>query len=402
MAEPTRRSSGRARATLGTCAAAHFLHDGFSNTLYVLLPLLASEFHLSFAKVGLVRSAYMAGMTGFQIPGGILAERCGEARLLATGTALVALGYLALAATGSFGPLLLVLLAAGLGSGLQHPLSSSIVSKAFETGARRVALGTYNFSGDLGKVTVPALVAGVTAWLSWRWAAAWYGALGLVGALGIFLALNRLATGTADDAAVEARAPGWGVRDQRAFRALSAIGIMDQSTCTAFLTFLPFLLLSKGSTVRQAGLGLTLVFAGGAAGKFACGALAERVGVIRTVVVTEFLTGAGILLLLVLPLAPSLGLLPLVGVALNGTSSALYGSVADLVVPERRSRAYGLFYTLTTGAGAVAPFLYGFLSDRTGVPVALAVVGLLVLTTVPLARFLKEPAVADAPPVRPH
>jgi MFS family permease len=175
---------------------------------------------------------------------------------------------------------------------------------------------------------------------------------------------------------------------------------MDQSTCTAFLTFLPFLLVSKGSTVRQAGLGLTLVFAGGAAGKFACGALAERVGVIRTVVVTEFLTGAGILLLLVLPLAPALGLLPLVGVALNGTSSALYGSVADLVVPERRSRAYGLFYTLTTAAGAVAPFLYGFLSDWTGVPLTLGAVALAVLTTVPLSRLLKEPAVIAPARVR--
>lgn len=399
MGDRTPRLASRARATLLICAVAHFLHDGFSDTLYVLLPLLASEWSLSFAQVGLIRSTYLVGMTSFQIPGGILAEQWGETRLLAGGTALVALGYLTLGSAGSFALLIVVLLVAGLGSGVQHPLSSSLVSKAFETGARRVALGTYNFSGDLGKVTVPALVAVVTAWVGWRWAAAGYGALGLLGALGIFAVLSRLGAGRGDRATArdpKATAAGWGIRDTRGFQALSAIGIIDQSTRTAFLTFLPFLLISKGSAVGAVGLALALVFAGGAAGKFACGALAERIGVIRTVVVTELLTGGGIILLLILPLTPSLVFLPLLGVALNGTSSVLYGSVADLVMPERRSRAYGLFYTLGIGASAVGPFLYGLLSDWASVPVALGVVGLLVLTTIPLSQLLRMPVANPA------
>jgi MFS family permease len=400
MPEEVPKQSARAKATLLICAAAHFLHDGFSDSLYVLLPLLASEFRLSFAQVGLIRSAYLAGMTSFQIPGGILAERWGETRLLAGGTALVGLGYLALGTAGSFGLLLLILLLAGLGSGVQHPLSSSLVSKAYETGARRVALGTYNFSGDLGKVTVPALVAAVSVWAGWRWAAAGYGALGFLGAVGVLVVLSRLgADASGHDAKVhDPAAPslGWGIRDRRGFQALSAIGIIDQSTRTAFLTFLPFLLISKGAAVATVGLALTLVFAGGAVGKFACGALAERIGVIRTVVATELATGCGILLLLALSLTPSLVLLPVLGIGLNGTSSVLYGSVADLVMPERRSRAYGLFYTLGIGAGAVAPPLYGLLSDWAGVPVALAVVGLAVLTTIPLAQLLRVPAVPDS------
>jgi hypothetical protein len=54
------------------------------------------------------------------------------------------------------------LLVAGLGSGVQHPLASSLVSRAYETGPRRAALGTYNFAGDLGKIAVPAAVEGGT------------------------------------------------------------------------------------------------------------------------------------------------------------------------------------------------------------------------------------------------
>jgi MFS family permease len=189
---------------------------------------------------------------------------------------------------------------------------------------------------------------------------------------------------------------GWGIRSPRGFRALSAIHIIDSSTRTSLLTYLPFLLIGKGGTVEIIGLALGLTFAGGAAGKFLCGAVAERLGIIRTVILTEAATGAGILTLLFLPLQSVLVVLPLLGVALNGTSSVLYGSVADLVVPERRSRAYGLFYTLGIGSGALSPTVYGVLSDWAGVPATLSVIGLLVLATIPLAAILRTPG-ASAP-----
>jgi len=391
----------RARATLATSCATHFLHDGFSDVVYVLLPVWAAQFGFTFAQVGLLKTAYSAGMAAFQVPAGILAERWGERGLLAAGTAVTAFGFLVLGLAGGFLGLLAFLLLAGLGSGVQHPLSSSLVSRAYEDGPRRVALGTYNFSGDLGKVTVPALVALASATVGWRWAAPAYGAVGLLAALALFVVLSRLGAGAAQGA-VQAKKSrgiqgGWGVRDPRGFQALSAIYIIDNTTCTAFLTFLPFLLIAKGSTVQAVGLALSLVFAGGAVGKFVCGALAERLGVIRTVVLTELVTGGGILALLALPLAPALMLLPVLGVGLNGTSSVLYGTVADLVTPERRSRAYGLFYTLGVGSGALAPFLYGLLSDAWGVPVTLVIIGLAVLTTIPLSQLLKAPLIGEAP-----
>ena len=71
------------------------------------------------------------------------------------GTAVTALGYLGVATLASgMLPLAALLLVAGLGSGVQHPLASSLVSRAYETGPRRAALGTYNFAGDLGKIAV--------------------------------------------------------------------------------------------------------------------------------------------------------------------------------------------------------------------------------------------------------
>src|SRR5262249_49023716 len=152
---------------------------------------------------------------------------------------------------------------------------------------------------------------------------------------------------------------------------------------TALLTFLPFLLLAKGLTVAGVGLALAVLFAGGAAGKFVCGLVAERVGIVRTVILTEVATACGIAVVSLGPLALALGVLLPLGIALNGTSSALYATVADLVAPERRARAYGLYYTLIVSASAVAPLAYGALGDAVGVVATLLVTSALVLLTVP-------------------
>ncbi len=182
----------------------------------------------------------------------------------------------------------------------------------------------------------------------------------------------------------------------RGFRALSLIQVIDNGTRSGFLTFLPFLLIAKGSPVGGVGLALMLVFAGGAAGKLACGALAERLGIIRTVIVTETATGVGILLLLALPLGGCLAVLPILGIALNGTSSVLYGTVADLVDPDRRARSYAVFYTVGISASALAPFVYGMVSDWAGVAVTLAAIGVIVFVTIPLTSMLRAPIAAHA------
>ena len=380
---------------LGAASSIHFLHDGFSEILYVFLPLWAREFGLSFTQVGLIRSAYTGGMSAFQIPAGLLAERWGERRLLAVGTAVTAVGFIAAGWAGSFVPLLILLLAAGLGSSVQHPLSSSLVSKAYETGNRRTALGTYNFSGDVGKAGVAAAIGLLAGVIGWRAAGATYGLLGVAAALAIVPLLSRLGAGDREVRVPSAgpAASGWGIRDGRGFSALCAIGMIDNATRTGFLTFMPFILISKDLGVGGVGLAFALVFIGGATGKFVCGLAADRVGVIRTVVLTEIATTVLILTVVAAPLPLAMGVLVPLGIALNGTSSVLYGTVADLVASQRRSRAYALYYSLTIGASALAPTVWGFVSDAAGVPPTLTLVGLVVLVTVPLCLVLR-PAVA--------
>src|SRR5207244_3322563 len=111
----------RARAVLATASGTHFVHDGFSDILYVLLPVWAQEFRLNLAQVGLIRTAYTAAMASFQIPAGLLAERWGERRLLAAASAATAVGWGAAAAgygvLGLVAALAIVLLLTRLATG---------------------------------------------------------------------------------------------------------------------------------------------------------------------------------------------------------------------------------------------------------------------------------------------
>jgi MFS transporter, FSR family, fosmidomycin resistance protein len=155
-------------------------------------------------------------------------------------------------------------------------------------------------------------------------------------------------------------------------------------------------LTAKGASLPLIGLALTLVFAGGAAGKLVCAFIGARIGAVATVWLTEGMTALLIVTLLPLPLEAGLVLLPLIGVALNGTSSVLYGSVPDLVTPQRRSHAFGVFYTGTIGSGALAPAVYGVLGDTVGISAALVAVAGMVLLTLPLSLLLR-PALAPRP-----
>ncbi|HJU18457.1 MAG TPA: MFS transporter [Stellaceae bacterium] len=382
------------RRTLAVACGAHALHDGFTDLLYVLLPLWQAEFGLGYAEVGMLRALYAGAMASFQLPAGMLADRLGGPRLLALGTLLAGLGYAVAGLGGSLAALMAALAVGGLGSSVQHPIGANLVARAFSGKRSRIALARYNFAGDLGKMTLPAATAWMVAMMPWRRASFLLAALGLVAA-GLIVTLCRTPEQSHAPAAKGDEKEA-GAASGRGFPLLLAIGVIDSATRMGFLTFLPFLLRMKGAPLPLVGTALTLVFAGGAAGKLVCGSLGARFGVIPAVFLTEGMTAAGIFGLLPLPLGAALALLPMIGIALNGTSSVLYGTVPELVRPERRQQAFSLFYTGAIGSGALSPVLYGLFSDAVGVPRMMALIAGIVLLTLPLAWALRPALPSDA------
>ena len=70
------------RKTLAVCGGAHALHDGFTDLLNVLYPLLQAQFGLSYAAIGTLKAIYSSAMAAGQIPSGWLARRLGGVAIL--------------------------------------------------------------------------------------------------------------------------------------------------------------------------------------------------------------------------------------------------------------------------------------------------------------------------------
>jgi MFS family permease len=371
---------------------AHALHDGFTDMIYVLLPVWQAQFGLSYGALAALRGLYVGALAALQVPSGHLAKHINARTVLVLGTLLSAGGYTLAGFSGGLAGLCASLVLAGAGGSTQHPLASAAVSRAYG-GSARGPLGTYNFAGDVGKATLPPAVSLVLTATDWRTALWLVAGLGVVVAIAIRCLMPLVPNPTAAPDS-NADKPRHGAV-KGGFRLLLAIGMLDSATRMAFLLFLPFLLQAKGASLPTVGLALSLVFIGGALGKAACGWLGARLGLLATVVATEVGTAAAILAVLALPLTPALALLPCLGVMLNGTSSVLYGTVPELVASTRIERAFALFYTGTLGSSALAPVLYGWLGDATGPVWASAAAAMTALGVVPLMLVL-APRLASA------
>ena len=110
------KEQNRRRGILTVSGFAHFVHDGFTDTIYVLLPLWASGFGLSHAQVGLLKACMSVGLAGLQVPAGYLAERYGERTILILGTVLTGLAFLSMALASGIMGLAVLLFIAGVGA----------------------------------------------------------------------------------------------------------------------------------------------------------------------------------------------------------------------------------------------------------------------------------------------
>jgi len=373
----------RRRSLIAACGA-HAIHDGLTDVIYVLLPLWQAQFDISFAAVGLLRGAYSGMMATCQLAVSRVAKRWGRKQLLVAGTALVGVAYLLAGAAGGLAALLFALLLGGLGASTQHPLASALIADAYPEGRSvKEALSQYNFAGDVGKTLIPALVGLSLTVASWQTNAWLMGAFALCAAGLMWWLIPEQRRQIAAKKEKAASAPG--KAEAGGLRALLLTGVLDSAARMGFLTFLPFLLQDKGAGSAGIGVALSMLFVGGAFGKLACGYLGARIGMMKTVWLSESATALLIVAVLWLPLLGMMAVLPFLGLALNGTSSVLYGAVPELAGAEKRDHAFALFYTGTIGAGALAPVLFGRLGDLEGIPTAVMTLAATLLLTLPLA-----------------
>src|SRR5262245_59182106 len=205
----------------------HFTLDCHVGLLPILYPLLIDRFGLSLSTVGLVSLAYVGTSSLSQPLFGWLADRSGTRliglTLIWTTTMFALSGFMP-----TFGLLLLLVGAAGLGSGAYHPFGALNASAVIPAPQRNTAMSIYLPGGTRGVALGPLLAAALFSLFVMRGTA--------------FMLLPGLAIGLWLIRDMRERGPqGQAARGEQAARApipyvplLAVIGVMMSRTWTVF------------------------------------------------------------------------------------------------------------------------------------------------------------------------
>jgi len=368
-----------------------------------LFPWIGAAFALSNTELGFLLSVYFVLSFCGQAVAGFVVDRFGAERVLYGGLALIGLAALGLAASPSYGVMLVFMALAGLGNCVFHPVDFSILNARVSAPRLGHAYAAHGISGNLGWALAPVFVVGITtATGSWRTALASVSALVALVLLLAWLQRSSLAVQRPRKVAAEADT-GF------AFLKLPAVW-----ACFVFFTVYAFALGGvqsfapvaagklHGVPLAQVAICLSIYMVAAGAGMVLGGHLVRDPQ--RSVRIAAGGFGVAALVALALGLGHWTPMIVLMLFALMGFGAGIAGPSRDLLVkqatpPGATGRVYGVVYSGLDVGMMLAPLAFGAMMDAgqfRGIWLAIALVlGLLILTAVNVRRNAR-PALVPA------
>ena len=373
----------------------HFAVDFASGSVPALIPFLTDRFDLNYAFAAMLLLASTVSSSLVQPLFGLWSDRRGALWLIPGGTILAAVGV-GLAAVTPWYPVVLVLVfAGGLGVAAFHPEGAKYA--AYASGRKRASgMSYFNIGGNTG-YALGAFVTGV-----------FIAAIGLGGGLAAMIPvavaaaiLLRLMPQFATlrpvrHASTEAR----GDDDGRAMALLGAVIALRAIPWFTLLAFVPLWLESRGHSKAYGNRLLFLMLLAGAVGTLVLGPVADRVGLRRTLVVTQALIPP--LLLTFIYAGGILGALALVpiGVCVVGTFGVTM-VLSQLYLPRHIGLASGLSVGLAMGIGGTAAVVLGAVADTIDLKTALTICAVTPALGVYFCLRLPRPVATPRRPIEP-
>ncbi len=363
----------------------HAIHDMYPAFLAPLLPLLREKLHLSHALAGSL-ATFLRSSSLAQPFIGYLADRT-SARLfviLAPGATAVFMSLTGAAPTYGVAALLLALV--GLSHASYHAPAPAMVA---HVSGERIGTGMSFFmtGGELGRALGPILIVWLVqqVGLEQSYLAAIPGI--------VFSALLFRLVGPIRRAAKPADHPDLRaiLRDRRGPLLLLLAFVWTRALLVGSLgVFTPTYLTVRDLSLTQAAAGYAVLELAGAVGAMAGGTISDRVGRRRTLLLGQSLAVPCFFAMAFGPLWLIFPLLVLTGlVVFSSTPVAL--TILQEWLPEARSLAGGLYFSLNYVATGLTAVLFGVLADSIGVRMAFNLLGLVPLATLPLVFFMRDP-----------
>jgi FSR family fosmidomycin resistance protein-like MFS transporter len=153
--------------------------------------------------------------------------------------------------------------------------------------------------------------------------------------------------------------------------------------------FTPAYLTARGMSLMQASAGYALMELAGAAGAFTGGTLSDRLGRRRMILAIQLLTVPFFVTLAAGPSGLLIPFLVLTGFLIFGGTPVLLALVQELL-PEVRSTASGLYFSINYVLTGLSAVLFGVAADAWGIQTAFLLLAFAPWLTLPLALLLPD------------
>ncbi len=279
VSSASRRLDSRAMVAL---SGGHLATDFASGAVPALLPFIALEFGLGYAAAAMLLLSVTISSSIVQPLFGLWSDRVGALWLIPGGVLLSGAGVGLAAVAPSYALVLVLVFLAGIGSAAFHPEGAKFAHYA--SGPKRASgMSYFNVGGNSGYALGAIVTTPLVVWL------------GLVG--GLIAVVPVVAAGfallrvlprlrrlrPAGDGA--GHLPG--VDRPRAMILLGAVIVLRSVAWFALLAFVPLWLVSLGQTEAEGNRMLSLMLVAGATGTLLLGPVADRIGLRRTLVLTQ-------------------------------------------------------------------------------------------------------------------
>jgi FSR family fosmidomycin resistance protein-like MFS transporter len=348
----------------------HLLNDMMQALLPAMYPMLKASFHLDFGQVGLITLTFQLTASLLQPGIGLYTDHHPKPYSLMVGMGFTFTGLLLLAATHTYGGLLVAAGLVGLGSAVFHPESSRVARMA-SGGRHGFAQSLFQVGGNTGSAVGP-LVAAFVVLPRGQGSVAWFSGAALLAIVvlwhvGGWYRRHRVRVAATRAAAAQ---PHHALPPAKVRLALGVLVVLIFSKyiyLTSIGSYFTFYLIHRfGVSVQAAQLHLFAFLAAVAAGTIIGGPVGDRFG--RKLVIWCSILG-------VLPFTLAL---PHVGLAWTGVLSVIIGFIlasafsailvyAQELVPGKVGMISGLFFGFAFGIAGIGAAVLGQLADHTSI-----------------------------------
>lgn len=254
--------------------------------LAILAQPIQEELDITDGQLGLIGGFYFAVFyTLIAIPVGWLADRTNRVTILTVACAIWSAATVACGLARSYPELVVARMAVGFGEAGGVPPSYALITDTFAPGYRATALGFFNLGPPIGAAVGIAFGASIAAQYDWRDAFVIVGAVGIVAAVVLRLAMREPERGATDlhrDPDAQTKAPFWRTMKMFFTHPLLMRASLG-SGATQFVTYglgnfaVLFLMREKGMTLEEVAVWYALVIGVGmSAGMLVSGRLLDK------------------------------------------------------------------------------------------------------------------------------